>query len=72
MTYSPPPSGAPGTETIDPETGDRIVHLGPGLPVLVFPAGSPRTYAEMTPEQRGESDRLCLELLDILNEVDPA
>lgn len=55
------------TETIDRETGERIVRLAPDLPVLRFPADGPRTVADLTPEQATEADRLCLQLLDILN-----
>lgn len=71
-TSASPTSPHTVTETIDPKTGDRLVQLAPGLPVLVFPADGPRTFAEMTPEQLAEADRLCLALLDVLNAEDEA
>lgn len=58
------------TETIDPETGELLVLLAPGLPVLVFPADAPRTFADMTPEHQDEVDRICMALMDILNADD--
>lgn len=58
------------TPATTPKPGERHVLLAPGLPVLIFPIDAPRTFAEMTPEERDAADVLCLELLDILNTPD--